>query len=310
MARTNKKTRRSFFSANSVGVNSAAASSAAAASPAAKFPAATFFAVIFLAAALIAALAFSLCGCDNKNTPTNSDTLHIGVRSDVMGFGYFNKETNKYYGLEIDIANEVANRLGYKNVDFSSVLPDDRKDSLQNGDVECLIACYSITDSRLKNFDFSPAYYEDHAVFMVERSSMIDNIDQLKGKTIATMSGANTAPELISQLTTEGKTSGQPISANEDNTDVQFDNFHLVQFSSYEELSDALEVGKVDAICLDEAIAKTFMLDNRKLLDYTGKTQSYGVATQKDSTLSEPISKTIQSMLDDGTIATLIDKWD
>ncbi len=265
---------------------------------------------IFIAAIFAVALLLGLWGCGASNTPTKSDTLCVGVRSDVMGFGYFNNETNKYYGLEIDIAYEMADRLGYKNVEFSTVLPDDRKDSLQNGSVDCLVACYSITDSRLKNFDFSSAYYEDHAVFMVEKSSMIDSIDQLKGKTIATMAGANTAPQLVAQLTTEGRTTGQPISANEDNTDVQFDTFRLVQFSSYEELSQALEVGKVDAICLDEAIAKTFMLDNRKFLNYAGQSQYYGVATQKDSALSSPVAETIQSMIDDGTIATLIDKWD
>ncbi len=265
---------------------------------------------VFLAAVIMAALLFGLWGCGVNNTPTKSDTLRVGVRSDVMGFGYFNDETNKYYGFEVDLAQELADRLGYKNVEFSTVLPDDRKDMLQNGSVDCLIACYSITDSRLKNFDFSPAYYEDRTVFMVEKSSMIENIDQLKGKTIATMAGANTAPQLVAQLTAEGRTNGQPLSANEDNTNVQFDTFRLLQFSSYEELSDALEVGSVDAICLDGAIAKTFMLDNRELLNYAGQSQYYGVATRKDSELSSPVAETMQSMLDDETIAALIDKWD
>ena len=265
---------------------------------------------VFLVSVFMIVSLFGLWGCGNSSTPTGSDTVHVGVRGDVAGFGYYNDKTDKYYGLEIDIAQEMAERLGYKNVEFSTVLPDDRKDALKNGSVDCLIACYSITDSRLKNFDFSPAYYEDDTVFMVEKSSMIDGIDQLKGKTIGTMAGANTAPQLVAQLTSEGKTSGQPLSANDDNTDVQFDTFRLLQFSSYEELSEALEVGKIDGACLDGAIAKTFMLDNRKLLNYAGQTQQYGVATQKDSELSTPVAKTIQSMIDDGTIAALIDKWD
>ncbi len=263
-----------------------------------------------MSAALAAVLALGLCGCGAADTPTKSSTLRVGVRGDVMGFGYFNNETGKYYGLEVDIADELAKRLGYKDVEFSTVLPDDRKDTLKNGDVDCLIACYSITDSRLENFDFSPSYYEDRTVFMVEKSSMIENVDALSGKTIATMAGANTAPQLVAQLTREGKTSGQPLSANEDNSDVQFDTFHLLQFPSYEELSEALEVGKVDAICLDRAIARTFMLDNREFLDYGGQTQDYGVATQKDSALSAPLSEAVQSMIDDGTVASLVDKWD
>ena len=38
--------------------------------------------------------------------------------------------------------------------------------------------------------------------------------------------------------------------------------------------------------------------------------QEYGVATQKDSALSQPVAEAIQGMLDDGTIAELTDKWD
>ena len=38
--------------------------------------------------------------------------------------------------------------------------------------------------------------------------------------------------------------------------------------------------------------------------------QDYAVATQKGSNLSQSVADTIQAMLDDGTIATLIDKWD
>ncbi len=267
-------------------------------------------------AALLAALALALAalvglsGCSQTSTPTNSQTLKVGVRGDVVGFGYYNSDTGKYYGLEVDIANSLATRLGYKSAELVTVTPDNRKEMLQNGEVDCVIACYSVTDSREKNFDFSPAYYTDSSVFMVEESSLITSIDQLKGKTIGTMLGTNTAAEITSQLTEEGRTSGTALSRNSDNSDVQFDTFRLLQFSSYKELSEALEVGKVDAAVMDGSIAQSYMQDNRKLLSYTGKAQSYGVATQKDSALSQPVANAIQGMIDDGTIASLTDKWD
>ena len=261
-------------------------------------------------ACIIAAATFTLTGCNQSSTPTNSQTLKVGVRGDVVGFGSYNSETGKYYGLEIDIANELASRLGYTDVEFTTVTPDNRKDTLLNGDVDCLIACYSITSSREENFDFSPSYYTDSAVFMVEESSLISSIKQLKGKTIGTMLGTNTAAEITEQLIQEGFTTGGATSRNDDNSDVQFDTFHLLQFASYQELSDALEVGTVDAAVMDGSIAQSYLQDNRQLLSYTGKAQNYGVATQKGSALSEPIATTIQEMTDDGTIASLTDKWD
>ena len=62
---------------------------------------------------------------------------------------------------------------------------------------------------------------------------------------------------------------------------------------------------------LDGAIAKTYMNDERSVLDgFTVDEVSYGVATQKGSALSPRVAETIQGMLDDGTIDALIDKWD
>ncbi len=266
---------------------------------------------IFAATAMLAVVA-ALCvgGCGTASTPTGASTLKVGVRDDITGFGYYNSETQKYYGLEIDIADELASRLGYSDVTFATVDPDNRKQMLSDGQVDCLVACYSISDSREENFDFSPSYYDDYSAIMVENSSLIASIDQFKGLTVGTMSGTNAAPQLVAKLTADGLTSGQPVTANDDNSDVTFDTFHLLQFDSYEELSDALEGGKVDAACMDASIASAYLRDNRSLLGYKVAEQHYGVATQKDSSLSQPVAQAIQDMLDDGTIASLIDKWD
>lgn len=89
------------------------------------------------------------------------------------------------------------------------------------------------------------------------------------------------------------------------------DTWHLLQFPSYQELSDALEEGVVDAMVLDGAIAKTYMDDKRTYIEnFEVAEQSFDIATQKGSDLSEPVATAMQDMLDDGTIAALVDKWD
>lgn len=265
---------------------------------------AAFMVVLALATCLIA----GLTACSSQ-TPTGNNTLKVGVRSDIVGFSQLNDKTGKYYGLEVDIANEMAERLGYSGVELVSVVPDDRKERLLAGEVDCLVACYSVSESRLANFDFSPAYYHDKCVVMVENSSLITNMSQLKGKTIGMMAGANTAPLLVQKLTTDGFTSGQVLAKNDAGTDYQFDTFRILEYASYEELSKALEIGEVDAASMDGSIAETYMRDNRSLLDYVVAEQDYGVATQKDSALSQSVASTIQAMVDDGTIASLVDKW-
>ncbi len=269
----------------------------------------------FLLTAVLLSCALALAGCaggagGDKAGASGEGTLRVGVRSDVVGFGYLNENTGKYYGLEIDIAEELARRLGYADVEFVSVLPETRKEMLLDGQVDCLVACYSVAASREENFDFSPAYYQDASIVMVENSSLVEGVEDLKGLTFGTMAGTNTAPQLALKLTESGFTSGEALEQTEDHSVTQFDTFRLVQLASYQDLSQALEEGSIDAACMDGAIAHTYLSADRSILDYAIEMQEYGVATQKDSALSQPVAEAIQGMLDDGTIAELTDKWD
>lgn len=250
-------------------------------------------------------LATFLTGCSNSNS---TKTLRVGVRDDIVNFGYHNETSGKYYGLEIDIANELAKRLGYRDVEFVTVQPDNRKEMLQDGKVDCLIACYSISDTRTENFDFSPAYYTDNIRVMVQKSSTIEKIQDLQNKKIGVMSGSNTSPLLAIKLQQIGMIQGDVVS-NTDEATV-FNGMSFKKEESYSALSDDLEVGSVDAVAMDGAITMTYMDDTRKILDFDVSEQQYGVATQKGSELSAQVSEKIQGMLDDGTIETLRDKWD
>lgn len=105
-------------------------------------------------AALCALLALVLLGA-----AAGAETLRVGVRDDIINFGFYNETTGKYYGLEIDLAAELAQRIGCDGVEYITVTPDTRKDMLLNGEVDVVIATYSIAESREENFDFSAPYY-------------------------------------------------------------------------------------------------------------------------------------------------------
>lgn len=261
-----------------------------------------------LAAAVLAVTAaLSVVGCDGAAAAGGGGTLKVGVRSDIVNFSLLNEQTGKYYGLEIDIAEEMAERLGYSDVEYSTVTPDDRKETLLEGKVDCLIACYSIAESRLENFDFSPAYYNDTTSVMVENSSLITDITQLHGGTFGIMSGSNAGPLLAIKLNEMGIIGDNIISNTDEGT--QYEGVYVKKYPSYADLSQALEEGEVDAAVMDGSIAGTYIDDDRSLLDVNISDQLYGVATQKDSDLSPRIAEAVQAMLDDGTIAALIEKW-
>ena len=250
----------------------------------------------------------AVCLLGNIPVYAAGKTLTVGVRGDIMNFGYYNKTTGKFYGMEIDLANKLAEELGYSDVEFVEVEPDTRKDMLLNGEVDCLIAAYSISDSRLENFDFSPAYYTDDTKIMVEKSSMFTDVQDLKDKTVGILSGSNAGPVLAEKLTELGMIS--EIEDSEDDVYTQYDGIRIVQLDSYDEVSEALEEGTIDAACMDGMIANVYKNDDREYLSLDIYEQNYGVATQKDSELSASMSEAVQKLLDDGTIDELIDKWD
>ncbi len=271
---------------------------------------------LLLAALCALTLSTGLAGCGSttstarSSTPTGSSTLRVGVRANVHMFGYLNTNSGRYSGLEIDIAEEMAERLGYRNVEFITTTPATKEEQLLNDEVDCIVACYSITSDRAETFDFSPAYYEDNSVAMVQYSSCFLSVRDMVGCTFGTVSEANTANDLIEKLKSIGFTDGEILYESEDGTYLELDNFNILEMNTYQELSDALDIGTVDAMCADGAIVNTFNNDSRRILNFYIASQDYGVATVKGSVLSEPISETITEMLDDGTIDQLIDKWD
>lgn len=226
-------------------------------------------------------------------------TLKVGVRDDIMRMSYLNPNTGKYYGMEADFAAAVAKELGYDGVEYVTVIPENRKEKLLNGEIDCLIASYSMEGTRLENFDFSPVYYEDHAVIMVEKSSMFTGIEDIIGRKVGVMEGANTGPKLYGKLLDMGLLTEDDTKGSE-----------LVQMESYSALSVALEEGSVDAVCMDGSMANTFMDDDRILIEENISDEHYAVATQKDSELSPKMAQAVQKLLDDGTVAGLLDKWD
>ena len=268
-------------------------------------------AVCAAVAALACACVLAGCATAGSGSSGGNGTLKVGVRTDVVGFSSYNDNTGKFYGAEVDIAEELAKRLGYADVAFTAVTPDNRKDTLQSGAVDCLVACYSVSDSRTQNFDFSPAYYTDSIILVAQDSSLIAGTDDLKGCTFGTASGANTAPQLAQHLADVGFSNGQQLGASADGCDAAFDTWHLKMYPSYQALSDALESGEVDVMACDGAIAKTYLNSERVILPgFSIDPQRYAVATQKGSDLSAKVGSAMQQMVDDGTVAAFIDKWD
>ncbi|MEU9315121.1 serine/threonine-protein kinase [Streptomyces sp. NPDC048295] len=110
--------------------------------------------------------------------------LKVGVKADQPGLSERTKD-GTYRGYEIEVAYAVARDMGYSRdrVTFEPVSSENRSTILQKGDVDLVIATYSITPERkhAKAPDYSVAfagpYYVASRSFMVRRKAKTVSID-------------------------------------------------------------------------------------------------------------------------------------
>lgn len=87
-----------------------------------------------------------------------------------------------------------------------------------------------------------------------------------------------------------------------------------LDFQYYNDLSSmilALRSGNIDAIGLDEPVARLAAVQNSGLAMYPemAETDSYGLGLQKDSVLTDRVSAVIERFAEDGTLDELQEKW-
>ena len=87
--------------------------------------------------------------------------LKVGVKNAVVGFGYEDPLTGEYTGMEIELAKALADKLGV-DVEFTAVTAATRTELLDSGDIDCVLATFTITDERKESWDFTTPYYTDY----------------------------------------------------------------------------------------------------------------------------------------------------
>ncbi|MGW9117465.1 serine/threonine-protein kinase [Streptomyces sp. NPDC055663] len=110
--------------------------------------------------------------------------LKVGVKADQPGLSEKTRN-GTYRGYEIDVAHAIARDMGYSRdqVTFEPVSSENRSTILQKGDVDLVIATYSITEERkhAKAPDYSVAfagpYYVASRSFMVRKKAKAGAID-------------------------------------------------------------------------------------------------------------------------------------
>ncbi len=232
-------------------------------------------------------------------------TLRVGVKNAVKGFGFQDTLTGEYTGLEIAIAEKIAEDLGVE-IEFTAVTAATRTELLDSGDIDCVLATFTITDERKKSWDFSTPYFTDYVTVLVENASGITTLESLVGKTVGVSSGSTSAKALVSAMVDGGYVSGDNFDTENFDPSTWTEGVSFQQFDDYPTISTALSAGEIDAFCVDKSILAIYNTDTRSYIEDRFAPQDYGVATKKDSGFSSVVEAYITAWLADGTIEGLI----
>ncbi|MCM1181812.1 MAG: transporter substrate-binding domain-containing protein [Roseburia sp.] len=231
--------------------------------------------------------------------------LRVGVKNAVIGFGFQDTLTGEYSGLEISIAEKIAEYLGV-DVEYTAVTAATRTELLDSGDIDCVLATFTITDERRESWDFSTPYFTDHVTVLVENASGITSLADLVGKKVGVSSGSTSARSLVSAMIENGVIAGEGFDIETFDPATWTDGVTFQQYDDYPTISTGLSAGEVDAFCVDKSILAIYHTDSRSYISEEFAPQEYGVATTKGSGFSALVDDLVQGWLADGTIAGFI----
>ncbi|WP_380169858.1 glutamate ABC transporter substrate-binding protein [Kineococcus sp. DHX-1] len=220
---------------------------------------------------------------------SSAKKITIGTKFDQPGFGEANLE-NKPEGFDVDVAEYIAAKLGVAP-DAISWVPApsaQREDLIANGDVDLVVATYTINDKRKERITFAGPYYVAGQQIMVAKdNTTITGPDSLKtnpDQKICSVTGSTPAENIRQYLADPGQ---------------------LVEFAGYSDCAAQLQSGQVAAVTTDNVILTGLVAKSNDAFKLVGEQfteEPYGIGiTKGDTKFCEFINSTLKEMSDDGS---------
>ena len=242
----------------------------------------TRLAATFGAMALV--LAGAACGGSNSNSGGSGNgsgngggsgivgkaaggKLTFGVKADQPGLGLQTGST--YAGFDIEISKIIAKGLGVpeSGITWKTTVSANREAYIQQGQVDVMVATYTINDTRKQKVNFAGPYYIAGQDLLVPVNSTITGPESLAGKKVCSVSGSTPAKRI----------------------QTDYKQAQLQQFDSYSKCVTALAGNKVDAVTTDDIILAGYASQEQyagkfKVVGKPFSTEPYGIGVKKEDT--------------------------
>ncbi len=220
------------------------------------------------------------------------ETFTVGFDQDFPPMGFVG-DNGEYTGFDLDLAKEVANRLGKKFV--AQPIGWDAKDmELESGNIDCIWNGFTM-NGREDGYTWTKPYMKNSQVFVVAKDSGIQTLGDLSGKIVEVQADSSAEKAL-----------------KEDET--LLNTFKTLQTTpDYNTAFMDLEMGAVDAVAMDVIVA-AYQIEQRKadfvILEESLSAEEYGVGFKKgNEKLRDQVQEQLEAMAADGTLKKISEQW-
>lgn len=244
------------------------------------------FAVLAVTAAATGCGGGSDAGASLVDKAKNDKKLVIGVKADQPGLGLRTPD-GAFAGFDIEVAKYVAKQLGVEAnaITFKETVSANREAFIEQGQVDMVVATYSITDARKEKVSFAGPYFVAGQDLLVRADeSGLTGPETLDGKKLCSVAGSTPAQKVKSEYSKE----------------VQ-----LQEERTYSACVDRVLGGQLDAITTDNVILAGYAAQHGGKLKVVGKpfsTEKYGIGLKKDDTTGrKAVNDALEKMFADGS---------
>jgi glutamate/aspartate transport system substrate-binding protein len=229
--------------------------------------------------------------------------INIGYRDSSIPFSYLD-DNQKPIGFAIDICLKIVEavkkelKLDKLTVEFNPVTSSTRIPLLANGTID--LECGSTTNNpdRLKQVAFTNTHFLTATRFISKKSSKLDSIGDLKGKSVASTSGTTN----IRQLTEANAARNLGI--------------NIIPAKEHAESFLMVETDRAVAAVLDDILLASFAAGSKEPQAYVissdafSRPEPYGIMLRKDDpAFKKVVDAATAALYTSGEGAKLYDKW-
>ncbi len=218
----------------------------------------------------------------------------LGLDASFPPMGFVDADSGEITGFDIDLAKEVAKRLGVELV-CQPINWDAKEMELNAHHIDCIWNGMTITPERMESMNISLPYLKNDQVLVVREKDGITDLAGLAGMKLGLQAGSSANDALDSAA--EFKAALGEVVLFDENLTALMD----------------LNLGGVDAVLVDIIVANYYKTVNDYpfvVLNESLAPEEYGIGFRKgDTALCDKVNELLLEMKADGSLQKISENW-